>query len=126
MKLIAITSIILLLSSFYSYSGQLQSDNNLMNSIPDTISLEAESYGNIQIYTPANEYYDDGVFKPLYSSYKIYDEDNNLVLSVSKAIDTPPIIKIMQGTYFILFNKYDKAYEIKVPPYQYSIFVIPE
>ncbi len=68
----------------------------------------------IQVFSPLQEVYDDGVFSDVFSEYKIYDMEGNELITVSASYDSPRNIEIEMGQYFVKFYNDTAFYELNV------------
>lgn len=65
---------------------------------------QVSEVGYIKVYTSQTYIYDDGIYRKEYAPFSILDEKRNLILKVGRALDTPFIIGLKTGTYFIIEN----------------------
>ena len=63
--------------------------------------INKEPFKKVQIFTPVNEFYDDGAILSLYSAYRITTVVGDYLLSVPESINNPHTIQIVPGNFII-------------------------
>lgn len=64
---------------------------------------EKNSYSIVEVVTPAKEVYDDGIYRTLFSSFYITDQNGNKVLNSGEVFDRAAHVKLTEGTYKIYY-----------------------
>ncbi len=67
--------------------------------IPAQINDETKKISLVEVHVPFTEVYDDGIYRKLYSSFQIFDENRNKVVGLSQRYDYPAKIELSQGKY---------------------------
>ncbi len=82
----------------------------------DEMRLTQSDLGYIAIDLGNSEVYDDGAFRKLFNCYTIYNsEKTEMILYVSESFDSPSLIKIKEGEYYIKpCNNSSLFYKVKV------------
>ncbi len=65
------------------------------------LTISKEPFKKVQIFTPENEFYDDGAILSLYSAYKITTVNGDYLLTVPESINNPHTIQIVPGNFII-------------------------
>ena len=124
LKNIIFLSILLFVLSFKAMSSSL---TDLSGQNTDSILLLPAAHSKVVIYTPVGEVYDDGVFRKLYSGFRIYDTENNLLLRVSTSIDQPVQLRMETGEYLVRTDTNNKAvYRLVVEQGKTNEFTVPD
>lgn len=71
------------------------------------------NYSIIEINTPAEKVYDDGIYRKVYSSFTIYNSNDKIILSSGKYYDNPAQVKLPKGVYKIEFQNSERTISIK-------------
>jgi len=59
-------------------------------------------YSIVEVVTPVKIVYDDGMYRKVYSSFIIYDEIGNKIVSSGEVFDFAAKVKLPKGSYRIL------------------------
>lgn len=65
---------------------------------------EKSNYSIVEVITPANEIYDDGLFRIKFTSFYVVDPNGNRIISSGEVFDYPAKIKLSEGTYQIFYE----------------------
>lgn len=80
--------IIMSFVSFSSYASNGQKNN----------------YSIIEVITPSQEIYDSGIYRTLYKSFYIVDNNNQKVISCGDVFDRAAKVKLFEGSYTIYYQ----------------------
>lgn len=92
MRNILVSFILLIL---FSFSGLYSNENR------------STGYSIVEIITPSKVVYDDGIYRTVYSSFTLYNESGEKVLSSGDVFDFATKVKLQEGTYKILCKNED-------------------
>lgn len=86
---------ILISSYFLLFCLLLDANVSAANAISDS------TFSFVEIITPADSVYDDGVERLLYKGVEVFDTEMNSLLKIGYSYDFPHIIKLPKGVYFM-------------------------
>ncbi|MGK9476360.1 hypothetical protein [Melioribacter sp. OK-6-Me] len=95
-----------------------------INSFP---SNGEKNYSIIEIVTPANLIYDDGIYRTKFSAFYVVDANGNKVLSSGEVFDTAAMVKLPEGSYKICYYSLNEKLlekEIAVPKGNFSRIIL--
>ncbi len=58
-----------------------------------------EKFSIVEVQVPNKKVYDDGIYRKLYSSFQVFNEDGRKVIGVPEKYDRPDKIKLKEGNY---------------------------
>ncbi len=64
-------------------------------------AVDSSGKSIIEVETNYTEIYDDGVYRKLYDSFEIKDQNGKTILCVPKELDKPAQVKLSVGTYIL-------------------------
>lgn len=71
---------------------------------PAQISDTGKKISLVEVQVPFTEVYDDGIYRKLYSSFQVFDENGNKVVGLSQRYDYPAKIELSQGKYTFIVS----------------------
>jgi hypothetical protein len=91
----------------------------------EIILLPEQGDALVRIFSPQEEYYDDGVFRFKHVGFSILNETNTLVAKIAASCGSPPQIRLSSGTYFVKLNNCPNTFQFKVEAFRQLDFFIP-
>lgn len=71
---------------------------------PFIAKAEQREYSIVEVITPAEEIYDDGMYRIKFSSFYVVDGKGNKIISSGEVFDYPVKIKLYVGNYKIYYR----------------------
>lgn len=71
---------------------------------PAQINDQEKKISLVEVKVPYTEVYDDGIYRKIYSSFQIFDDNGNKVIGLSQKYDRPAQFKLSEGDYTLVIN----------------------